>query len=280
MRVGAHLASRHRSCGGAGRCVRGPFVVGCSRTWADETGELASRSSWSAAPGDAGHRGRPPCLRTSEPTAGHRRPRRDRRGDLDLGCRRAHPIDHPAARGPTDDPRDPQSFATAPSGEPAVDCSALRRGGSPRAPARSGTRPGRPRRRARRRLGRGSPRARTQRPVPASVTIRCRGCRVVRTVERLAGQGDRGGPPTGMLRLRPGPRARRAAARAGRTGRWTGVVVRRAGGGPPASQWPWEGWSACTEGDPTVGRGIVSGIDFPETWRPTAATTYTDRTTA
>jgi hypothetical protein len=119
--------------------------------------------------------------------------------------------------------------------------------------------------------GPGFPPSWTQRPVPASVTIRCRGCLVVRTVERLAGQGDRGGSPTGMLMPRPGPRARRAAARAGRTGRWTGVVVRRAGGGPPPSQRPWEGWSACTEGDPTVGRGIVSWIDTMETWRPTAA---------
>jgi signal transduction histidine kinase len=44
------------------------------------------------------------------------------------------------------------------------------------------------------------------------------------------------------------------------------VVVRRAGGGPPPSQWPREGWSACTEGDPTVGRGIVSWIDIRETY--------------
>jgi hypothetical protein len=70
---------------------------------------------------------------------------------------------------------------------------------------------------------------------------------------------------------RPGPRGRRAAARAGRAGRWTGVVVRRSGGGPLPSQWPWEGWSACTEGDPTVGRGIVSWVDTMETWRPTVA---------
>ncbi len=105
----------------------------------------------------------------------------------------------------------------------------------------------------------GVPPSWTQRPVPASGTIRCRGCRVVRTVERLVGHGDPGGSPTGMLRPRPGPSVRRAAARAGRAGRWTGVVVRRAGGGPPASQWPWEGWSACTEGDPTGGRGIACG---------------------
>ncbi len=106
------LRDMARVVGPAGVCGVA-VVVGCSRTWPDETGGLASRSSWSASPGDAGLRGRPPCLRTPEPTAGHRRPRRDRRGDLELGCRRPHPIDHPAARGPNADPRDPQSFAKA-----------------------------------------------------------------------------------------------------------------------------------------------------------------------
>jgi hypothetical protein len=47
--------------------------------------------------------------------------------------------------------------------------------------------------------GPGFPPSWTQRPVPASVPIRCRGRLVVPTVERLAGQGDRGGSPPGML---------------------------------------------------------------------------------
>ncbi len=41
-----------------------------------------------------------PVYERHEPTAGHRRPLRERRGDLGLGCRRPHPIDHPAAGGP------------------------------------------------------------------------------------------------------------------------------------------------------------------------------------
>jgi hypothetical protein len=103
---------------------------------------------------------------------------------------------------------------------------------SPRAPARSGARPGRPSRRARLRLGRGSPRvgprdrSRPRSPSAAGDAL------VVRTVERLAGQGDRSGSPTGMLRPRPGPRARRAAARAGRAGRMDGS------GSQACGRWP------------------------------------------
>jgi hypothetical protein len=177
----------------------------------------------------------------------------------------------PGRSRPNADPRDPRSFAKALQLSGVGDRLEPRPARVPPRSAKSSSAPA---------TGPGFPPSWTQRPVPASVTIRCRGCLVVRTVERLAGQGNRAGSPTGMLMPRPGPRARRAAARAGRTGRWTRVVVRRAGGGPPPSQRPWEGWSACTEGDLTVGRGIVSWVDAMETWRPPAATTYTDRTTA
>jgi hypothetical protein len=244
-----------------------PVVVGCSRTWPDETGGLASQFLGLLL---AGLRGRPPCLRTprtdcgspSTPPRAPRRPGPRMPSGTSYRSPGRRPPERRSSRSPVlrHGPVRRTSGGLFTSQEWRIASSPGPLGYPPRS-ATSSSAPA---------TGPGFPRARTQRPVPASVTIRCRGCRVVRTVERLAGQGDRGGSPTGMLMPRPGPRARRAAARAGRTGRWTGVVVRRAGGGPLPSQWPWEGWSACTEGDPTVGRGIVSWVDTMETWRPTA----------
>ena len=159
------LRDTGRVVGPAGVCGV-PVVVGCSRTWPDETGGLAfgswvcgarrRRSSWtSSLSTNATNRLRvtvdpaatAAAIWTSD-AVGHirsiTRPPAGRTRILEI------PSPSPRPR-PTDQ---------------RLDCSALRSGGSPRAPARSGARPGQPSRRARLRLGRGSPRARTQRPVP------------------------------------------------------------------------------------------------------------------
>ena len=67
------LRDTARVVGPAGVCGV-PVVVGCSRTWPDETGGLAFGSWVCCSRRRRGLRGRPPCLRTSEPTAGHRQP--------------------------------------------------------------------------------------------------------------------------------------------------------------------------------------------------------------